>query len=180
MENKISPSKNAIQYGVIFGAIMVLEFVITYIADIDPISTPSVGIVINLLNYLILPITLIYIACNSFKTKINFGFISFSQCLKSGVTVCLIAALISAVFSAIFIFIFPEFVDEIIDKTRQVMQKGNSNMTSEQIEVALSWTRKFMNPLITIPATIVMFSFIGLIYSLIIGAIVKKDNPQYN
>jgi hypothetical protein len=38
--------------------------------------------------------------------------------------------------------------------------------------------RKFMNPLIVFPVTLVMFSFIGLFYSLIVGAIVKNEKPQ--
>jgi hypothetical protein len=37
--------------------------------------------------------------------------------------------------------------------------------------------KKFMNPLI-VPVTIAMYSFIGLLYSLIVGAIVKNANPQ--
>jgi len=39
-------------------------------------------------------------------------------------------------------------------------------------------SKKFMNPVFSIPLTILMFAFIGLIYSLIIGAIVKKDAYQ--
>jgi hypothetical protein len=35
-----------------------------------------------------------------------------------------------------------------------------------------------MNPIISIPFTIIMYAFIGLIYSLIIGAIIKKDSTQ--
>jgi len=35
-----------------------------------------------------------------------------------------------------------------------------------------------MSPIFAIPITIVMYAFIGLIYSLIVGAIVKKDPNQ--
>jgi len=51
-------------------------------------------------------------------------------------------------------------------------------MPEEQVEMALSWTKKIMSPAIGIPVTIVMYAFLGLIYSLIIGAITKKENPQ--
>ena len=67
---------------------------------------------------------------------------------------------------------------DLLQKTRQVILKQNPSMTTEQLEMALSMTKKFMSPYIIVPATIVMYSFIGLIYSLIIGAFVKNENPQ--
>ncbi|HEX9980706.1 MAG TPA: DUF4199 domain-containing protein [Flavobacterium sp.] len=173
----ISPAKAAMQYGILFGVIMVLEFMVGYVMDIDPITTPAYGTIINVLNYLILPATLITISCNNFK-KHNSGYISFGQCLKIGVIICVIAGLIYAVFSVIFNLIFPEFMDEILQKTREVMMEQNPDMTEEQMEMGLSIAEKFKNPLIVVPVTIVTFAFIGLIYSLIIGAIVKKDPPQ--
>jgi uncharacterized protein YacL len=44
--------------------------------------------------------------------------------------------------------------------------------------MAISFSKKFMNPAIAIPVSVVMYAFIGLIFSLIIGAIVKKDPNQ--
>ncbi len=178
MEQKMSPSKSALQYGALFGILMVLEFVLVYVMDVDPITNPTTGIIINTFNYLIFPVSIITIGCVNFKKNLNNGFVSFGECLKIGVTICLIAGLISGVFSAVFNMIFPEFVEDIMKKTRQVMLKQNPTMTSAQVEMAISMTKKFMSPAIVIPATIAMYSFIGLIYSLIIGAFVKNDNPQ--
>lgn len=172
-----STSKSAIQLGILFGVIMVLEFVVSYVLDIDPISNPMAGTIMNTGNYLILPVLFIAMACSSYK-KSNFGFISFGQCLKTGVTLCLIAGLIYALFSVVFNLIFPEFVEEIIKKTKAVMIHSNPQMTAEQLEMGMTWTRKLMNPMLAVPFTLLMFCFIGLIYSLIIGAIVKKDQPQ--
>ena len=132
----------------------------------------------NLFNYLIVPVSLITYGCINYKQKINNGFVSFGECLKIGVSICVIASLIYAVFSVVFNLIFPEFINEVIQKMRQVMLKQNPSMTTDQLEMALSMTKKFMSPYIAVPATIVMYSFIGLIYSLIIGAFVKNENPQ--
>jgi hypothetical protein len=178
MEQKISPSKSALQLGILFGIFMVLEFVILYVLNVDPISNPTIGVIINLFNYLIVPVSIITYGCINFKQKFNNGFVTFGECLKIGVSICVIASLIYAVFSVIFNLIFPEFINEVIQKMRQVMLKQNPSMTTEQLEMALSMTKKFMSPYIAIPTTIVMYSFIGLIYSLIIGAFVKKENPQ--
>jgi hypothetical protein len=172
-----TPTTSPIQLGIVFGVIMVLEFVLLYIMDIDPISSPMVGTIMNTCNYLIFPIILIYYVCSTYK-KSNFGFISFGECLKKGVTVCLIAGLIYSLFSVVFNYFFPEFVEDILRKTKAVMMEKSPEMTSEQLEMAMTWTKKFMNPMVMVPVTVLMFSFIGLIYSLIIGAIVKKDKPQ--
>ena len=172
-----APTTSATQLGILFGIIMVLEFVVLYIMNIDPISNPMVGTIMNVCNYLVFPVALIYTVCNAYK-KSNFGFISFGECLKKGVTVCLIGGLIYALFSVVFNYFFPEFVEEILRKTKAVMIQKSPEMTSEQLEMAMTWTKKFMSPMLIVPVTLLMFSFIGLIYSLIIGAIVKKDKPQ--
>lgn len=178
MEKNVSPAKSGIVFGVLFGVIMVLEFVIMYVIGMKSLVNSSVGVIVNFANYLILPVTFIFLGCNNYKKNINNGFISFSECLKIGVSIVFIAAIIYAAFSVIFNFIFPEFVDEMISISKEAMITKNPEMTSEQIEMGLSMVKKFMNPLIAFPFTLAMFSFIGLIYSLIIGAIVKKEKPQ--
>lgn len=182
MEEKISATKSAsksgLQFGFIFGLIMILEFVVGYVLNIDPQSNKVYGLIINLLNFLVLPLTFIYLACDNYKTKLNSGFISFSECLKIGVSVCVIAGLIYGLFSATFAYIFPEYFEEMFRKMRTIMAEENSKLTSEQIDMTISFSKKFMNPAISIPTTVVMYAFFGLIYSLIIGAIVKKDANQ--
>ena len=58
------------------------------------------------------------------------------------------------------------------------MIEKSPQLTAEQLEMSVSWVRKMMQPAFSLPITLLMFSFLGLIYSLIIGAIVKKDQPQ--
>jgi len=178
MDKTISPAKSALQFGVLFGVLMILELVISFVTNINPASNRAYGIVINLLNFLIMPVGLILLGCNNFKNKINSGFISLSEALKVGVTVCVIAALVYGIFSAVFNMIFPEFVEEILRNAKTAMLQQNPEMPKEQMEMALSFTKKFMNPVIAIPATVIMYAFIGLIYSLIIGAIIKKEAQQ--
>ena len=174
---KQSPAKAGLFLGLIFGLIMIFETIIGYVMDIDPVAYPTYGLVLNLLNYLILPLILIYIGCVNFK-KMNGGYATFGECLKVGVTICVIAGLVAGVFTVIFNAIFPEYVEELIRRTRTVMLADESNMTEEQVDMAIGVTRKFMSPFIAVPSTIAIYAFIGLFYSLIIGAIVKKDRNQ--
>ena len=178
MKDTISPAKSGLVYGVLFGVIMILEFVIMYIIGMKSLVGTSAGVIVNIANYLILPILFIYLGCNNYKKNINNGLISFSECLKTGVSIAFVAALIYASFNLIFNIIFPEFIDEMMSITRQEMLKKNSSMTTKELELGMSMVKKFMNPMIVFPVTIAMYSFFGLIYSLLIGAFVKKDNNQ--
>ena len=178
MEQKTSASKSGLQYGFIFGLIMILEFVVGYVLNIDPQTNKVYGITMSVFNYFILPLLFIYLGCINYKTKINSGFISFSECLKIGVSICVIAGLLFALFNATFAYVFPEYFEEMFRKMRTVIAESNSKLTSEQIDMSISFSKKFMNPAISIPTTAVMYAFFGLIYSLIIGAIVKKDANQ--
>lgn len=178
MENNVSPVKSALPLGILFGIIMVLELVISYVFKIDPISAPAYGTIINVLNYLVLPAVLIFLASTNYKNKMNNGFISFGTVLKIGVVVCILAALVYSIFNAVFSQLFPEYFEEMLNKAAILIREKNPQLTEEQVEASISMSKKFMNPVFSIPLTILMFAFIGLIYSLIIGAIVKKDAYQ--
>lgn len=176
-ENK-SSAKSGLNYGLLFGAIMILQFVIGYVLNIDPQTNPSYGVIISVLNYLVLPFIFIYVGCNNYKNNINSGFVSFGECLKIGVSICVLAGVVYAIFSAVFGMIFPEYFDEIYDKVGKMMVEKNPDMPTKQIEMSISMMKKLSSPIFLIPITVLMYAFIGLIHSLIVGAIVKKDRNQ--
>lgn len=181
MNQTVSPAKSAMTYGVVFGAIMVLELVIMYILKPDPIENAWAGTVMQVCNFLIFPVLFISLACNNYKKNINGGFISFGQCLKIGVSVMVLASVIYSIFYVVFTLMFPEFLTDAVEQVRRVTIHQNPNMTEEQLNMTMSMTEKFMQPMLAVPISIIMNAFVGLIYSLIIGAIVKRDNPaQYN
>lgn len=169
-------AKSITPYGVIFGAIMILELVVMYTLKPDPIENGWIGTLNNTLNFVVFTTLFIVLACNNFK-KANGGYIKFGQCLKIGVGVCALAALIYAVFYFIFSLIFPEFIPEMLEQVKIVTIHSNPQMSSEQLKMSLSIIETTMQPYFAGPITIAMYSFFGLIISLIVGAIVKKDNP---
>ena len=177
MENTAKSSKSYLQFGLIFGLILILLFVIVYALGMDPVENKAIGLTQSILSNLILPILFIYLGCISFK-KSNNGYASFVECLKVGVSIAFVAGLIFAIFNLIFNFIFPEYAMELIRVQRQIMLTQNPNMTSEQIDMALAIAKKLSSPIFAFPTILIMFSFLGFIYSLIVGLLVKKDNPQ--
>lgn len=177
MEKTVSPAKSALTYGVVLGAIMILELVVMFIMKPDPVEDAWTGIVINLLNWLVLPVLFISLACSNFKNKHNGGFISFGQCLKIGVSVMVIAAVLYSIFYLVFTMIFPEYLSDMVAQLERATRAQNPDMPEEQLEMSVSMAGKFMQPAFAIPISIIMNAFVGLIISLIVGAIVKRDNP---
>lgn len=179
MEQTISPSKSGTNYAIVFGIIMILELVLMYALNMNAQTNPTIGVIINVLNYLVLPFTFIYLAANHFKNKVNGGYISFGQTLKVGLSICALAAVIYGVFYFIFDFIFPEFKTDMISQIEAITVKQNPSITAEQLKMSMKFVKTFMEPYVAIPFSIVMYSVIGLIHSLIVGAIVKKDKPVF-
>lgn len=172
----VTTTKAALNYGIIFAIIMIAEFVIAYVADVDATENAWVGVVNGLLNNLLLPVLFISLAANYYK-KAHGGYIKFGEVIKTGVTVAVIAAAIFAVFNVGFNLAVPEAQAEMLEKMKAAQIKANPQMTSAELKMAMGMMETFMKPYIAFPFTILFFAFIGLIYSLIIGAIVKKENP---
>lgn len=181
--------KSAIFYGLIFGAIMIVEFLVLNGLDVDGVKNPSLGIIVSLLNYIIFPLLFIFLAIKTYKEKYNEGFVSFSEILRIGAATTVIAALLVGIFNLIYNYLNPEFVDHTIDKMRQIALHQREEMLSQgaqesevssiqSIENQLDATRKSMNSFFSIPMTIVIYAVIGIICSLVLGAFLKKDKPQ--
>jgi hypothetical protein len=182
MENKdaaLKPAvgKSAVPYGIVFGVIMIIELVTMFFLKPDPIESGWVGTLVNILNFFVFPFIFITVACNNYKNKLNGGYISFGQCLKIGVAVCVVAAALYAVFYLVFNLIFPEFVPDALEQMKRVSIHKNPNITAAELEMMLSVVEKTMSPYVAGPITIVMYAFVGLVESLIVGAVLKKENP---
>lgn len=179
MEKKVSPAKAAISYGIVYGVILIIEFVASYTLGLNSKDNAMAGVLMGLLNYLILPVLFITLACNHYKNKVNGGYITFGECIKAGVSVGVISALLSSVATSILYLAMPEVKEGILEQTRTSLA-ANPGMTSEALKQAMKMTEIFMEPYILIPITILVSAFFSLIFSLIIGAIVKKENPYAN
>ena len=73
MENKKSTSKPNIEYGVTYGILMILSFILIYALGVSPIEKPMIGRISSLSSYFLFPIIFIYLGITTHK-KNNFGF----------------------------------------------------------------------------------------------------------
>lgn len=180
--------KSAIFFGLIFGEIMILEFLVLNKLDVDGVKNPALGIVINLLNYMVFPVVFVLLAILTYKNKYNNGYVSFSEVLRIGAATTVVAALIFSVFNLVYNYIFPEFIEQTIEKMRSIALNQRETMLAqgateedinsiENIEQYLEGTRKSMQSFFSIPMTIVIYAVIGIVSSIVMAAFVKKDKP---
>lgn len=103
-------------------------------------------------------------------------YLSYGKGVGSGVLISLYSGLMSAVYSYIhFKFVNTEFVDYNMELVRAKWEQAG--MGADQIEKAEGFTRMFMGPVAMAIMTPIMVVFLGLVFSLIISAFLKRPAP---
>jgi hypothetical protein len=173
MENqKPSPGKFGVNYGLILGAIMILISVIMYATGmlLEGTQWPQY------LYYIIFPVIIFY-AIGQFK-KTNASSLSFSEALKTGMVIAVISALVYAVYGLIFNYIIdPEFMDEMMKLAEEKIAE-DPNMPVEMKEKSLEMAKTFSNPLLGSAMWLALSSFFGLIWSAIAGLVMKTSSQD--
>ncbi len=123
-----------------------------------------------------IPIAGLFFAIKDKRDKDYKGYISYGQCVKSGIIISLIQGILGAIVQVVFIlFINPNFSVAMTDYQRQQMLiKG---VPEEQADIAINMMQFMFSP-----TMMAVFAFIGaiiggLIITLILGAILKKEQP---
>jgi Protein of unknown function (DUF4199) len=104
--------------------------------------------------------------------------VTYGKVFGYGFKIALLVSVFVVVYSLISInFIFPEYIDQVLLKTRTDLQ-AKGGMSDEQIDQAVSMTKKFMTP---VPMSIFIFLatlFFGTIAALLGAAFAKKSEPN--
>ena len=88
----------------------------------------------------------------------------------------LVGGIIAAVYAIIhYSLIQPEFIDNIREKAYLDMTTRNPNMTEEQLANATKMSNMFTSKFFISTVMLIMSLLFGLIISLIVGAIMKKE-----
>lgn len=171
-EQKLSPGKFAINYGIILGVIMILISVVMYVTGmtLEGKQWPI------FLYYLIFPVTIIY-AIGQFKKR-NANLLTLGESIKLGVIGGVISALVFCAYYLIFMFVIdPGFNAQVLEVTRDKLME-NSNVTEEMVEQQMKMVEMFSRPFIFIAFWTAMSAFFGLLYGLIGGLVMKKENTH--
>jgi len=157
-----------IAYGLVTGIVTVVFYLVIYIAGVAfkpgmsyiPYIPFLAGIIINAMAY----------------SKANDGAVTFGNVFGSCFKATMIITLILVAWVIICMFIFPEMKQKAMEVARESMAK-NPQMTDEIMDKSMAMMQKGYTTIV-VSATLFGSLFFGAIFSLIGGAIAKKNAVQ--
>ncbi len=170
--NAPSSTKSALQFGTLLGIILIVVSLLIYILELYENQITNWASTVFLLIGIV-------IGVKNRRDKELGGHISYGSALGYGTLVTLFASIISATVSIAYLaFIDDGFIQFTLEQQENKMYE--QGLPDEQIEIAMSWTEKFMSPPLMWVVAIISTTFIGFIISLIVGAILKKNEDPFS
>ncbi|MCB0568392.1 MAG: DUF4199 domain-containing protein [Phaeodactylibacter sp.] len=175
----VSPWPTGMRFGLITGLVLVvLSLVMTLSGIVNPADRNNpANWISSLLSYAVM-VGAIVMAIRQHRDKELGGYITFGRSFSLGFIVILISAVISMVYAYVyFTIIDPDMINTILDVSREQMVEDRG-MSEEQAEQALSMTSWMFSPVMMTIFAGVGSLFMGAIFSLIVGAIMKRNPPE--
>ncbi|MFL9839117.1 DUF4199 domain-containing protein [Flavobacterium sp. ST-75] len=169
-------TKTILTYGLIGGVISTIGYIITILTGHENMTN---AMIIGFASMFI-AFSLIFVAIKSYRDKQTGGVISFGSAFKMGVLMSLITSSIYVIVWLIALYnFFPDFAQQYGDKIVEQMREAGK--TAEQINAQIAenaiLVENYKNPIMVILYTYMEILPIGLLFSLLAAAILKKK-PQ--
>ena len=168
MEKEITPSSVGLKYGLILGLASILVSAINFMLG-GSTSGPSSWI------GFILIIVAIVLAMREYK-NLGDGFMGYGQGFSIGFFVSLISGIIGALFS----YVYLKFIDDsIIEAARNEALLNLEEQGIGADNPAAGFIDMFTSPGAISAMALLGSIILGIIFTLIIAAIMKKDRPEF-
>jgi hypothetical protein len=170
---KRSQVKVAMNYGALYGLSTAALYMIFYFAGADVQSKWP-----QFLGYILLVIFLVT-GIKSYRDQDLGGHITYGHSLGTATLIGLFGGVITG-FSTVLMFtvIDPGLGVKIMEKAQeQMLEKGT--MTEDQVEMAMSWTRKMMSPAFLFIFSVIGGAFMSFLFGLIISIFTRKEPTPF-
>ncbi|HEX9958313.1 MAG TPA: DUF4199 domain-containing protein [Fibrella sp.] len=171
MNEKPSTARLALKWGLITGIALIVFSTILFTLG----QMANTGL--SLLVYVIVAVGLT-LGIREFRT-LNGGYLTIGDGVGLGALLSAISGIISSAYSVLYTTIIdPGIVEQIQNQARAKLE-DQGNLTDEQIDQSLEIMQKFQTPGLQFIFGILGSILIGVIFSLIIAAIMRRkpDNP---
>ncbi|MCX7955462.1 MAG: DUF4199 domain-containing protein [Bacteroidales bacterium] len=162
--------KNSMNFGLITALVLVIFNLIFYV--IFPTQQTLLGI----LTYIVL-IVMIFIGTKFLRDNMLGGYISYGKSVASGVLISLCVSVIIAFYVFTFYKLDPHSLEKIIELQEEELYKRG--LPEDEIEKSIEIISKFTTPTTLAIGTILNYILLGTLFSLIIGAFTKKNEPEF-
>lgn len=171
MESKVNPWKANLTNGAILALIGITYSLILYF--MDKIADKNLGYVAIVIN-----IAALFFLLKSYRDNIMHGQITYGQSVGAGVIISLYYAIATSIFTYIlYTVIDPGLVTKQLAVAEAAM-RAKGGLTEGQIDTAMQFTSKFMNPVVLAITGVFGGVLWGTIISLLVSIFIKKEgNP---
>lgn len=171
MENQQYPMwKHSLMYGLYLGIVLIVLSLVFYILDLQGDTWTAYVSYAFILGGVIL-------ASVTYRDKYLNGFITYGQSFSAGFLTGLFASIIGAVFTYFFmLYLGEEFMVLMLEKAEESILESNPEIGDAELDLALNWTKKMMNPTWMSVMALVSSTFFSLVFALIASFFIKKEN----
>ena len=122
-------------------------------------------------------LAILYYAIKQHRDQDLGGYISFGRCISIGALIGLIAGVLIAAFAFVYYgYIRPDIMtDQLAFQREKMLEQG---MDEAAVEQAMSMTESFMSPAFIAVSSIISSLIFYTLFSLIVGAIMKRKSPM--
>jgi len=166
--------RSTMTIGLITGLALIIYTLLLYATN----NLLKQNFALSVLNYVIL-IAGIVIGTRSYRDQSLGGFITYGKALGYGVVVCVFTGIVVGIFT----YLLYEVIDpELMEQNMKVIQEEmlNRGMSADQVEAMTEMQARFRTPFMMLIGSIFTYSLLGLIFSLVTSAFLKKDKPMFN
>lgn len=154
-----------IKFGLISAGFSIFFFLVVTLIGMNPFDRALSWV------SLVVSIVILVLAHKQFKDQGD-GFMTFGQGFGIGFWITVVALLIGGLFTFVYAgFIDPTVMDGVYEAQRLEMEE--KGMPDEQIDVAITWTKKLFWPFY-----FGIGLFFGVLLALIVSIFTQKKNPQ--
>lgn len=173
-ETTISLKKYILIYGIILGILFVTYNVIIYMSD-GTINRNWIHTVIDLS----IRIGIIIFGIKAYKLTNN-GFLKLSEAIKIGLGIVLIAGIMAVIWNIILnTIIEPDMMSQKFNTQKQQIIDRNPDMSPEQVNQDMAMIKTYSSLPVMSIIVLTWNLFVGLIISLLGGAIMQKNKDVF-
>ena len=163
---------NALTYGAVTAAAMIVYSLILFILNLY-MNKP-----LGYINYALLVGGMVW-GTLQFRKSTENGLLPYGKAFTSTFLIGLFASIISIIYFLIYIkFINTGMINEMIEQARQEMVA--KNLTDDQIEKAMGYTTKFMQPAWMVVFGLLMYVIVSVILAAVVSIFLKKEDKSNN
>jgi len=173
MDQKPSNFKVALNHGLLLGVALVLFSLLMYVVGVPMDSK------VQWISYVIMIAGLV-LGIQQWRENYNGGFLAYGQAFSHGFLMVLFVGIVTSIWVLLFFgVIAPGEIEKMMEAAEEKMYESQPNMSDEQIEMALKYSRMFMSPVWMAIWGFIGNIVVGTVLSAIIAIFMKKEKPLF-